>query len=85
MLKKVFSVYDSKSESFTPPMINKTKGEALRSFQDEANNENSILHKHAADYTLMEIGEFDELKGQLLPYKANISLGNALEFVDAKK
>lgn len=78
----LYSVYDTKSESFSPPMTNRTKGEAIRAFSDEVNNPNSMLHKHPEDYVLFEIGAWDNQTGVLEPNQAPISCGTAIEFKD---
>lgn len=78
----IFSVYDTKSESFSPPMVNRTKGEAIRSFSDEVNNPQSMLHKHPEDYVLFEIGEWDNTTGTITPKEAPVSHGVAIEYKD---
>ena len=77
---KLYTVYDAISESYSPPMINRTRGEALRSFTDEVNNPNSQLFKHAEDYTLFEIGEWDNQTGRITPFDAPFPVGSAHEF-----
>lgn len=77
---KVFSVYDSKVEAYSPPLCAKAKGEALRQFSDLVNDGVSPISKHPADYTLFEIASFDELTGVITPHPTPISLGVAVEF-----
>jgi hypothetical protein len=80
----IYSVLDTKSESFSPPMVNRTKGEAIRSFSDEVNNPNSMLYKHPEDYVLFEIGTWDNQSGVIEAHQAPISCGTAIEFKDAE-
>ena len=77
---KLYTVYDSKSESFTPPMANRTRGEAIRGFTDEVNNPNSMLNKHPEDYTLFELAEWDNSTGQIIPLDTPLSCGLAIEY-----
>lgn len=77
----VFSVFDSKAEVFNTPMFFPAKGLAIRAFDDECNREESQIRKHAGDYTLFEIGEFDQDTGQLVPLPTPVSLGIGVEFV----
>lgn len=82
MLNKIFSVYDTKAEAFNTPFFMSTLGQATRGFADEVNNPNSLLSKHPEDYTLFELGEYDDSNASftLLPSPKNIGL--ALEFVN---
>lgn len=77
---KMFSVYDSKAESYMMPFTAQSRGSAVRSFTEASNDPQSPCCKHPSDYTLFAVGEFDELTGVLTPYKANVSLGCAIEF-----
>lgn len=77
---KAFSVYDVKSETYSPPFFEKTSGLALRSFTEAIKDPRSALSKYPADFTLFEIGHFDDSSGSLVPHQANIPLGTALEF-----
>ena len=60
MLHKIFSVFDSKAELYLTPFFMKTKGEAVRGFEDVANDKNSAIGRHPEDYTLFELGEYDD-------------------------
>lgn len=79
MKSKVYTVYDSKTEAYLKPFFMRTKGEAIRAFQDTVNDESSQFWKHPEDYTLFEIGEYDELSARMMPNEALIPLGTALE------
>lgn len=61
---KAFSVYDSKAEAYMQPFFMKTKGEALRAFMDTVGDSNHPFHRHAEDYTLFYLGEFDDSNGE---------------------
>lgn len=75
---RVFAVHDSKAEAFLQPMFFLTRGQAMRAFLDALEDEKHEFNKHAEDYTLFEIGEFDQGSGEMLPLKAIVSIGNAL-------
>lgn len=76
---KIFSVYDSKANAYMQPFFSPTAGTALRAFETIANEEGHEFCKHAADYTLFEIGEWDEFDGQLIQLEAKVNLGLAIE------
>jgi len=82
MKLKIYAVYDNKVESYLNPFTMRTRGEAVRSWADVVNDDKTQFHKHPADFTLMEIGEFDQDTGQL-QNNANgpQSVGVALEFL----
>jgi len=80
MIRKIFSVYDCKSELYLNPFFMSTKGEALRAFGDIANDPQSQIGKHPCDFSLMEIGSFDDAKGMVMPMLTPLSLGVAIEF-----
>ena len=80
MNKVMISVYDSKGEFYSNPICCKSKGEAVRSFEDEVNDPKSPIFKHPEDYTLFAIGEFDDSNCCFAMYESKVSLGLAVEF-----
>lgn len=74
-------VYDSKTESYSAPQSFITRGEALRGWGALANDKGTQIGKYPADYTLFEVGTFDDQKGTVNPNHALVSLGTALEFL----
>lgn len=80
MTYRVFCVYDSKIEAFMTPFIMQTKGQAMRSFGDTVNDSSTQFWKHPEDFTLFEIGTYDDREGVYQMHDAKISLGTALEF-----
>lgn len=79
--KKIFSVHDSKTQAYAYPFINRTAGEALRNFEISCRDENSNLNKFPSDFNLVELGEFDELTGSLIPHEKPLILSNASEYI----
>lgn len=63
-VKMVFSVYDSKAQAFLVPIFCVTRGVALRLFQAAVLDVEHDFHKFCGDYTLFELGEFDEMSGK---------------------
>lgn len=62
MIYKVFSVHDKAVQAFLPPFFCRSKGEAIRSFSEAANDPQRFA-RHAVDYDLVELGEFDDNSG----------------------
>lgn len=76
-----FSVHDSKAEAFLQPFFDQARGSAIRSFIDAVNEEGHQFNRHADDYTLFEVGVFDQEMGKF-EKKEPVSLGNAVSFKD---
>ncbi len=76
----VFTVYDAKAEYFMQPLFWRSVGEALRSFEDEVQNPESMLSKHPGDFTLYQIGEYDQATGGIIA-QPPFGLGTGLEYV----
>lgn len=79
-MKRIFTVYDSKAEAFLEPFFAETAGLAIRSFETAANTSGHAFSKYAADFTLFEIGAFDQQICEFDIYPAQINLGTALTF-----
>lgn len=76
---KMFCVYDSKVEAYDKPFTARTVGEALRSWEEACNDGRSPMSVHPGDFTLFEIGEYDDRTGVLKAHEAKRSLGLAVE------
>lgn len=81
MLLKVFSVYDSQVEAYMQPFFCQSKGHAIRSFTEAVSDSSSTIGKYPSDFTLFELGEFDDQKAFFDLYDTPRSLGVAVEFV----
>lgn len=77
---KMFCVYDSKVEMFLQPFFMLARGEALRAWESTVNDPQTQFSRFPSDFTLFEIGEYDQATGSCEMWKAKVSLGTALEF-----
>ncbi len=66
MNQKIFSVYDIAAASFQKPFFAGQAGEAMRSFCDICADDKHPLGQHPEDYTLMEVGVWDDQSGEIL-------------------
>lgn len=73
-MRKVFTIWDEKVGAYLDPMVAVNKGEALRIMTEVVSNPDHKFNKYAQDFTLFEIGEYDEITGTLIPYKKGISV-----------
>lgn len=62
----VLAVRDSAMDAFLRPMFGPSVGVVVRSFVDEVNRaaEDNAMHKHAGDYVLYQLGEWDDETGR---------------------
>lgn len=80
MILKIFTVYDSKAEAYFRPFYEQTKGSAIRAFIDTCNDIEHTFFRHAEDYTLFYLGEYDDQNASFnLPITPE-PIGKAIEF-----
>jgi len=76
---KIFTVYDSKLEAYLQPFVMQSKGQALRAWIDTIQDQSTQFNKHPADFTMFEIGEWNQITGEIIKHPVKLSLGTALE------
>lgn len=69
MIVKAFSLFDLKADLFMPPFYSGTLGQAVRSVIEAAADQRTTLGRYPQDFSLMEVGEFDDVTGELTPVK----------------
>lgn len=79
--KTLFSVHDSKSDFYYSPVSYRSRGEALRAFETACKDENSQFNKYPSDFTFVELGQFCEFTGTLIPHEKPIILINASDYI----
>ena len=62
----MFTVKDTKGEIFLSPFFLNATGLACRSFAETANDPQSMICRYPDDYTLFEIGYFDDQTGEVV-------------------
>lgn len=80
MILKMLSVYDSKAKVWSHPFFSVTTGAGVRSFQSAINARESLLFSHSADFTLFELGVFDDNLGVVEMHQAAVNLGIGSSF-----
>lgn len=78
---KVFTVFDSKAEAYLNPFYARTTAEGVRLFKAAADDPEHNYHRFAGDFSLFEIGEWDERTGDMVLYSAHENLGTALQHI----
>lgn len=83
MKLKVYTVMDSAVQAYLPPFTARAPGEALRMFEQSVQTPNHQFNRYAADYTLFEVGEFDDATGQIAMHSVMKNMGNGAQFKTA--
>lgn len=78
-----FSIYDEKAQVYSRPFYALTMGEAIRTFSDASNTPDSPYNRHPTDYTLYQVGSFDDANGELDDH-INNNLGSSDQYIDQK-
>lgn len=80
MKQQMFAVFDSKAKAFMLPFYAPLPAIAVRHFETAANDPNLELCKHAEDFTLFHVGEFDDATGVVAPLLQHVSYGLAASY-----
>lgn len=81
MEHKIFAIYDQKAFAYLPPFTLPRVEMAMRTFGDCVNSPDHQFGQHPEDFTLMEIGTYDDSSAKIVPHELAISVGTGLEFV----
>lgn len=81
MIIRCYSVFDRKALQYYPPFYQATDGLAVRSFGDLANDPQTNVGRHPADYVLFYIGDYDDQKGALMPVSPLVHIADAVALV----
>jgi len=65
MLLEIYSIFDSKSKTYSKPFFVINQDIALRSIVDLLTNGDSDPRRHPEDFHLYSLGYFDDSKGEI--------------------
>jgi len=80
MIKLVFSVFDSKARVYSSPFMSARSEIAVRDFTRAVNDPALDICKFPNDFSLVELGTFDDETGIIRPYDVPTSYGSASLF-----
>ncbi len=83
MKHKMFVIYDSKANAFMQPWFLTQQGMAQRAFSDCVNDPDHNFGRHPEDYTLFDIGQFDDQNAKV-EWNAPKSIGNGIQYLKNK-
>lgn len=87
MLKlRLYSIYDSKAEQFSPPQVYHNDMLALRAFEGIVNDDKMLIKKYPEDFSLYYIGNLSDSDGCYYVENCDesrvpILIGRAIEYV----
>lgn len=87
MKLKIFAIHDAKAEAYLQPFFMANKGTAIRAITEILQKPDHSFTKYPEDYTLFELGEYDDSNGQMSPLKTPnpIIKCNELKTLDLNK
>lgn len=85
MKLNIYAIYDEGAKAYATPFFMHNDGLAIRAFQDNVNSDDSQIAKHADQFHLFRIGEYDDQTGELKRYEPLKSLGGAIAFKNPKE
>lgn len=81
MKQHVFTVYDIKADAYLPPFIEMTVDLAKRRMQMCVADGTHLFAQFPDDFTLYELGIWDDNKGEVTMHKAMVSHGLASRYM----
>lgn len=87
MLKlRLYSIYDSKAEQFSPPQVYHNDMLALRGFESIVNDDKMLIKKYPEDFSLYYVGNLGDSDGCYCidsPDKTRVPIlvGRAVDYV----
>jgi len=81
MKLQVYAVYDAAVGCYMQPFFLRSKGEALRSFMDAVSDRKTQFSIHPEDFSLFQVGEYEEATGTLIPSLTPVKIVAALDVV----
>jgi len=89
MLKlRLYSIYDSKAEQFSPPQVYHNDMLALRGFESIVNDDNMLIKKYPEDFSIYYVGNLSDSDGRYYVENCDesrvpILVGRAIEYVQS--
>ncbi|WNK14438.1 MAG: nonstructural protein [Microvirus sp.] len=75
----IYAVHDHQVDAYSQPFYSPTDGSALRAFADHVNDPSSPANKHPEDYSLHQLGTWDDNAGEITGTKPR-RIGTAQEY-----
>lgn len=76
----IYTIRDSKLESYLPPFFARNDAMAIRAMQDTASDVTTTFYKHPEDFQIFFIGIYKENVGEIFPADHR-SLGKVIDIL----
>lgn len=83
MKHRIYTIRDSKTETYSQPFVQMTDGQATRTVADMVNNPEHPIGKHPEDYVLFRIGTFEDNEGKI-ETEDSVSVANAIDLQESR-
>lgn len=81
MIVNAYSLYDVKALTYSPPFYCAAHGQAVRMVMDLAGDNNTMVGRHPADFTLFCVGRFNDQSGELVANDVREHVADVLSLV----
>ena len=86
VLLRLYSIYDSKAEQFSPPQVYHNDMLALRAFEGLVNDDKTLINSYPEDFSLYYVGNLGDSDGRYCidgsdEARVPILVGRALDYV----
>lgn len=83
---RLYSIYDSKAEQFSPPQVYHNDMLALRAFEGIVNDDKMLIKKYPEDFSLYYVGNLGDSDGRYFVETSDesrvpVMVGRAIEYV----
>lgn len=83
---RLYSIYDSKAEQFSPPQVHHNDMLALRAFEGLVNDEKTLINSYPEDFSLYYVGNLGDINGRYYIEDSDesrfpILVGKAVDYV----
>lgn len=83
---RLYSIYDSKAEQFSPPQVYHNDMLALRAFESLVNDDKTLINSYPEDFSLHYVGNLGDSDGRYYiddsdEPRVPILVGRALDYV----
>lgn len=84
---RLYSIYDSKAEQFSPPQVYHNDMLALRAFQGIVNDDKMLIKKYPEDFTLYYVGNLGDSDGRYCVENCDesripVMVGRAIDYLE---
>lgn len=81
MIKHCYSIFDKATKTYLPPFTETTENAAIRQFAMSVNHVGGFINQYPGDYSLFQVGTYDDHTGALFPAKPVMFIIEAVKLV----